>query len=135
MESVRFPFPFYARLEVAIAIAAILTPKLLELARSIYLSTGGLHTLDDTTATLVQIGITALILGVPCFLMGVTLPAAMKFAQRDDDPNRSTTALFYAMNMAAKGARLMEAFTDSGGELPVPKAKPLAKPVATAQTR
>jgi hypothetical protein len=128
---VRFPFPFYARLEVAIAIAAILTPKLLELARSIYLSTGGLH----TTATLVQIGITALILGVPCFLMGVTLPAAMKFAQRDDDPNRSTTALFYAMNMAANGARLMEAFTDSGGELPVPKAKPLAKPVATAQTR
>ena len=131
MESVRFPFPFYARLEVKIAIAAILTPKLLELARSIYLSTGGLH----TTATLVQIGITALVLGVPCFLMGVTLPAAMKFAQRDDDPNRSTTALFYAMNMAANGARLMEAFTDSGGELPVPKAKPLAKPVATAQTR
>ena len=52
----------------------------MELARSIYLSTGGLHTLDDTTATLVQLGITALILGVPCFLMGVTLPAAMKFA-------------------------------------------------------
>ena len=76
----RFPFRFYARFEVAIAIAAILTPKLMELARSIYLSTGGLHTLDDTTATLVQLGITALILGVPCFLMGVTLPAAMKFA-------------------------------------------------------
>jgi len=108
VENVRFPFRFYARLEVAIAIAAILTPKLLELARSIYLSTGGLQTLGDTTATLVQIGITALVLGVPCFLMGGTLPAAMKFAQRDDDPNRSTTALFYAINVvgAVSGAAL-----------------------------
>lgn len=108
VESVQFPFRFYARLEVAIAIAAILTPKLLELARSVYLSTGGLQTLGDTTATLVQIGITAVVLGVPCFLMGGTLPAAMKFAQRDDDPNRSTTALFYAINVvgAVSGAAL-----------------------------
>jgi len=93
---------------VAIAIAAMLTPKLLELARALYLATGGLQTLGDTTATLVQIGITALVLGVPCFLTGGTLPAAMKFAQRDDDPNRSTTALFYAINVvgAVTGAAL-----------------------------
>lgn len=108
VESVRFPFRFYARLEVAIAIAAMLTPKLLELARALYLATGGLQTLGDTMATLVQIGITALVLGVPCFLMGGTLPAAMKFAQRDDDPNRSSTALFYAINVvgAVSGAAL-----------------------------
>jgi hypothetical protein len=50
-------------------------------------------------------------------------------------------AIRAATYMAANDARLteamadVEAFTESGGELPVPKAKQLAKPVATAQTR
>ena len=43
---------------------------------------------------------TARVLGLPCFLMGGTLPAAMKFAQRDDDPRRFITAFFYGINIA-----------------------------------
>ncbi len=100
IERVRFPFRFYARLEIAIAVAAMATPYLLKTARSLYIATGGVQALGGAGATLVQILSTLLVLAIPCFLMGGTLPAAMKFAQRDDDPRRSTTAFFYAINVA-----------------------------------
>ncbi|MCX6849660.1 MAG: fused MFS/spermidine synthase, partial [Verrucomicrobia bacterium] len=100
VERVGRPFRFYARLEVGIAIAAVASPTLLGLARSLYLKTGGTAGMGLAPATCLQLLMTALVLGVPCFLMGGTLPAAMKFAQRDDDPRRSTTACFYGINIA-----------------------------------
>lgn len=100
VERVGRPFRFYARLEVGIAIAAVASPTLLGLARSLYLKTGGTAGMGLGPATCLQLLMTALVLGVPCFLMGGTLPAAMKFAQRDDDPRRSTTAFFYGINIA-----------------------------------
>jgi len=100
VERVGRPFRFYARLEVGIAIAAVTSPTLLNLARSLYLKTGGTAGMGLGPATCLQLLMTALVLGVPCFLMGGTLPAAMKFAQRDDDPRRSTTAFFYGINIA-----------------------------------
>lgn len=100
IERVAFPFRFYVKLEVAIAVTAMATPYLLGLARSLYIASGGVQTLGTAGATLVQILMTVLVLGPPCFLMGGTLPAAMKFAQRDDDPRRSATAFFYAINVA-----------------------------------
>ncbi len=100
VERVRFPFRFYARLEIAIAVAAMVTPYLLKAVRALYLWTGGAQALGSAGATLAQILMTLLVLGIPCFLMGGTLPAAMKFAQRDDDPRRAATAFFYAINVA-----------------------------------
>lgn len=100
VERVGRPFRFYARLEVGIAIAAVASPLLLDLARSLYLKTGGTAGMGLGPATCLQLLMTALVLGLPCFLMGGTLPAAMKFAQRDDDPRRSTTAFFYGINIA-----------------------------------
>ena len=100
VERVGRPFRFYARLEVGIAIAAVASPTLLGLARSLYLKTGGTAGMGLGPATCLQLLMTALVLGVPCFLMGGTLPAAMKFAQCDDDPRRSTTAFFYGINIA-----------------------------------
>ncbi|WP_395745519.1 fused MFS/spermidine synthase [Prosthecobacter sp.] len=100
VERVGRPFRFYARLEVGIAIAAVASPMLLGLARSLYLKTGGTAGMGLGLATCLQLLMTVLVLGVPCFLMGGTLPAAMKFAQRDDDPRRSTTAFFYGINIA-----------------------------------
>lgn len=100
VERVGRPFRFYARLEVGIAIAAVASPTLLGLARSLYLKTGGTAGMGLAPATCLQLLMTALVLGLPCFLMGGTLPAAMKFAQRDDDPRRSTTAFFYGINIA-----------------------------------
>ena len=51
-------------------------------------------------ATCLHLFMTARVLGLPCFLMGGTLPAAMKFAQRDDDPHRSVKAFYYGINIA-----------------------------------
>ena len=100
IERVVFPFRFYVKLEIAIAVTAMSSPYLLHAARTLYIMTGGMQTLGTTGATLVQILMTVLVLGPSCFMMGGTLPAAMKFAQRDDDPRRSTTAFFYAVNVA-----------------------------------
>ncbi len=100
VERVGRPFRFYARLEVGIAVAAALSPMMLGLARSLYLKTGGTAGMGIGPATCLQLVMTALVLGLPCFLMGGTLPAAMKFAQRDDDPRRSATAFFYGINIA-----------------------------------
>ncbi|MGV3662373.1 MAG: spermidine synthase [Prosthecobacter sp.] len=100
VERVGRPFRFYARLEVGIALAAAASPAMLGLARSLYLKTGGTAGMGLGAATCLQLLMTALVLGLPCFLMGGTLPAAMKFAQRDDDPRRSITAFFYGINIA-----------------------------------
>lgn len=100
VERVGRPFRFYARLEVGIALAAVASPAMLGLARALYLKTGGTAGMGLGAATCLQLLMTALVLGLPCFLMGGTLPAAMKFAQRDDDPRRSITAFFYGLNIA-----------------------------------
>ncbi len=100
VERVGRPFRFYARLEIGIALAAVASPMMLILARTLYLRTGGTAGMGLGVATCLQLLMTALVLGVPCFLMGGTLPAAMKFAQRDDDPKRSITAFFYGINIA-----------------------------------
>ena len=100
VERVGRPFRFYARLEVGIALAAAVSPMMLGLARSLYLKTGGTAGMGLGWATCLQLLMTVLVLGLPCFLMGGTLPAAMKFAQRDDDPRRSITAFFYGINIA-----------------------------------
>jgi len=100
VERVGRPCRFYARLEVGIALAAVASPMMLGLARTLYLKTGGTAGMGLGAATCLQLLMTALVLGLPCFLMGGTLPAAMKFAQHDDDPRRSTTAFFYGINIA-----------------------------------
>lgn len=100
VEKVGRPFRFYARLEIGIALAAMASPVMLGLARTLYLKTGGTAGMGLGAATCLQLLMTALVLGLPCFLMGGTLPAAMKFAQREDDPRRSITAFFYGINIA-----------------------------------
>lgn len=99
-ERTKLPLKFYAFLEAGIALGACLTPFLLQKARDIYASTGGADSLGLFWATILQIAVTGLVLGLPCFLMGGTLPVAMKFAQRGEDDRRSDTALFYGINVA-----------------------------------
>jgi spermidine synthase len=99
-ERLKFPLRFYVWLELAIAVAALATPYLLDGVKALYGMTGGVQALGHQVATLVQILMTVLVLGPPCLLMGGTLPAAMKFAQREDDARRSGTAFFYAVNVA-----------------------------------
>jgi catechol 2,3-dioxygenase-like lactoylglutathione lyase family enzyme len=61
-----------------------------------------------TSGARLALGITALVLGGPCFLIGGTLPVATKFAQCDEDTRRADTAFFYGINVgsALTGAAL-----------------------------
>lgn len=92
------PLEFYARLELMIAGAAALTPGLLRLARSIYLSLGGSSRLGAGLGTIVRLLLAALILSIPTLLMGGTLPAAARAVAAQQDSRRRSLALLYGFN-------------------------------------
>ena len=51
-------------------------------------------------ALLLQVLVSILVLAVPCFYMGGTLPAAAAIAQKEEDPNRQATAWLYGLTIA-----------------------------------
>lgn len=88
----------YARLELAIAIGAALTPFLLDAVRALYVRTGGVLALGTSGATLAQLLLTLLVLGVPCFLLGGNLPPAVKWIEVESDRQRGGVATIYGCN-------------------------------------
>ncbi|MCM2256408.1 MAG: fused MFS/spermidine synthase, partial [Vicinamibacteria bacterium] len=92
------PLRLYARLEAAIALSAALTPFLLDAARTLYLAAGGTPALGTFGGTLARLVAAALVLLVPTFLMGGTLPAAARAATSAADVRRSHLALLYGLN-------------------------------------
>lgn len=120
VEKSRHPGRFYALVEAGITLAAVLSPLLFIVVQSLYARTGGIQSLGLPLATVVQIGMTAIVIGPSCFLMGGTLPAALKYAQSDQDTSRATTAVFYGVNVcgAVSGAFLATfLLLPSGGNL------------------
>src|SRR4051812_24082360 len=85
-------------MEMAIAIGAALSPLLLQLIRWIYLTAGGTTTMGMTGGTIVRLVLATLVLGIPTFLMGGTLPAAVRAITGDDDRGRRRVALLYGIN-------------------------------------
>ncbi|MEW5847841.1 MAG: fused MFS/spermidine synthase [Myxococcota bacterium] len=104
----RRPLMFYANLELGIAAAAAVTPFLVDLVRSIYVALGGTMALGMTLGTVVRLVLSALVLLVPTVLMGGTLPAAARAAERDDDTARRNLSVLYTCNTlgAVTGATL-----------------------------
>jgi spermidine synthase len=92
------PLAFYGQLELLIAISAAVTPALLWLARQLYIALGGSVVLGLTGATVVRLILAALVLCVPTFLMGGTLPAAAKAVETDEDVSRRHLAVLYGVN-------------------------------------
>lgn len=92
------PLELYARLELAIAVTAALTPGLLWVARASYIAAGGTLALGLIGGTLVRLLLSAVVLLPPTLLMGGTLPAAAKAAIDDEDVGRRSTALLYGAN-------------------------------------
>jgi spermidine synthase/MFS family permease len=84
------PLRLYGLLEIGIALAAALTPLLIDFVRVAYVASGGSVALRFVLAVLV--------LGLPTFLMGGTLPAAARSIAGDS--GRRSVALLYAMNTA-----------------------------------
>jgi spermidine synthase len=91
------PLALYAGLELGVAASAALTPLLVLLAEQVYLATGGSVALGLAGATAVRLLLTTIVLSIPTFLMGGTLPAVAR-AVTHDDPTRRGVALLYAAN-------------------------------------
>ena len=92
------PLLFYTRLELGIAISAALTPPLVGLIRWSYLTLGGTPQLGLVMGTLLRLGLSTVVLGFPAFLMGGTLPAAVRIVERAGDRGRRGVGLFYGVN-------------------------------------
>ena len=89
------PLLLYGNLELLIALTAAVTPGLVWLARHLYAATGGTMTFGHGTGTVVRLSLSALVLIVPTFLMGGTLPAAARAVSSDEDVGRRGLALLY----------------------------------------
>ena len=103
------PLRMYGRLELLIAVTAAASPFLLEFVRFIYTSLGGSLTLGAPVAMVARLALSTLVLGVPTFLMGGTLPAAAKSVETDEDLGRGHLAYLYSVNTlgAVTGACLV----------------------------
>lgn len=92
------PLDFYARLELSIAVTSAATPLLVAAARRAYIALGGVAALGSIGATVARLALAVLVLGVPTFLMGGTLPAAARAVATDDDDARRGVAVLYGTN-------------------------------------
>lgn len=92
------PLALYAVLEVGVTVAAAVSPLLTDGVRAVYLGLGGSSALGDVGATLVRLALSALVIGVPAFLMGGTLPALTRAVTTSTDTGRRGLALLYGMN-------------------------------------
>lgn len=94
----RNPLALYARLELGIALAALASPWLVEVARAVYGALGGTPQLGMPLGTLVRVALSVLVLGGPTFLMGGTLPAAIRAGGGSADAGRRGVGTLYAAN-------------------------------------
>jgi predicted membrane-bound spermidine synthase len=94
----RSPLALYALLELSLALAAALSPLVIDLLHGLYISMGGQLALGFPAATAVRLAISALVLGIPTFLMGGTLPAAVRAVTVGEDQQRRGAALLYGVN-------------------------------------
>jgi spermidine synthase len=92
------PLAFYATLELVIALAAAVTPFLLDAGRAVYLALGGVETLGAGPGSAVRMLVSALVLAVPTVAMGGTLPAAARAVTPEGDAGRRDVAALYALN-------------------------------------
>lgn len=106
------PLGLYARLEFAVAGVTLVTPILVTIARATYIAIGGAATLGDGGASIARLVLALLVLGVPTFLMGGTLPAAARAVETHGDQGRSGVATLYGVNTfgAVTGAVLANFF-------------------------
>ena len=93
------PGRFYAIIEALIGLSVLISPLLLIYGQKLYYTTGGIQELGWVAVGL-QMLIAIAVIATPCFLMGGTLPAAIRLVQTDEDEVRRSSALMYGMNIA-----------------------------------
>lgn len=92
------PLAFYGKLELIVAGTAALSPLLILGARYLYVALGGSEAMGPTVGTALRLILAALIIGVPTFAMGGTLPAAVRAAVSSEDVQRRAVGLVYGAN-------------------------------------
>ena len=92
------PLAFYAKLELLIAASAACSPFLVWAVRHLYVAAGGTATLGMFFGTVVRLVLAILILATPTFLMGGTLPAAVRAVVTGDDVERRSVGFVYGAN-------------------------------------
>ena len=92
------PLAFYATLEFSIAISAGLSPVLVFAARHLYIALGGTEVLGVFVGTVFRLILAAVIIGLPTFLMGGTLPAAARAVVGQTDIERRSVGALYGAN-------------------------------------
>jgi len=93
------PGRFYAIIELLIGLTVLISPLLLTFGKKLYYMTGGMQELGWLAIAL-QMLITIGVIALPCFLMGGTLPAAIRVIQTDEDTVRRASAVMYGVNIA-----------------------------------
>lgn len=88
----------YGLLEIGIGLSTLATPFMLAAAQTAYRATGGIEGQGRITATILQFVLTTLILGIPTFLMGGTLPLAARAMVGEADRKRRGVAILYGLN-------------------------------------
>jgi spermidine synthase len=94
------PLALYGVLETGVALAAAVSPFLIIAIRALYIASGGSVSLGEWGATVLRLVLAALVLALPTFLMGGTLPAAARAVASGDDAGRRRIAILYATNAA-----------------------------------
>src|SRR5437016_2246440 len=97
-ESRTRPLAFYGGLELLIAVSAALSPFLILAARHFYISLGGTQSMGLFLGTIARLGLAGVIIGIPTFLMGGTLPAVARAAVAPNDLQRRLVGLLYGAN-------------------------------------
>ena len=92
------PLALYGMLELGVALSAAVSPLLVDAARAAYVALGGTAVLGATGGTAARLAMSAVVLGLPTFLMGGTLPAVVRAVERAGDPGRGRLGLLYALN-------------------------------------
>lgn len=102
------PFALYARFEAIIALSTAVTPLLFGLVRSAYVAVGGTQSLGPVAGSAARMLLTGLVIFVPTFFMGGTLPAVARSVTSEEDTQRRGVAMLYGLNTlgAVSGAAL-----------------------------
>lgn len=92
------PLKMYGLLEASIALSVALSPLLFSLASALYVAMGGLESLGFWGATVVRLALTTAVMALPTFLMGGTLPAAVRAVTGPNDEHRRALGVLYGSN-------------------------------------
>lgn len=92
------PLALYGKLEIIVAISAAISPVLIWFVRQGYVELGGTTVLGLGFGTIVRLLLSVLVLGLPTFAMGGTLPAVARAVEHEADSGRRNLAVLYGVN-------------------------------------